>query len=102
MANQDTAYFWQEKQPDGSVRLGLTTQAQDELGQVKFVDVPSQSGTLAQGDTLLAVEAEKAVLDLPTPIVGEIKSVHTAIADDPSLMNSTNRLDNWIAEVSPV
>ncbi|MFD1671260.1 glycine cleavage system protein H [Agrilactobacillus yilanensis] len=99
MAAQQSEYFWQETLDTGVVRLGLTPQAQDELGRVKFVDLPSQAGTLTKGDTLLAVEAEKAVLDLPAPISGEIKKVHTAITDEPELMNSTNRKDNWIAEI---
>lgn len=99
MATQDTNYFWQEKVDADSVRLGLTPQAQDELGRVKFVDLPTQSGTLEIGDTLLAVEAEKAVLDLPTPIAGKIQKIHTEITDDPELMNHTNHEDNWIAEI---
>lgn len=99
MATKNTVYFWQEQLDDQSTRLGLTPQAQDELGRVKFVDLPTRSGTLEDGDTLIAVEAEKAVLDLPTPISGTVQKVHTELADDPSLMNSTDHEDNWIIEI---
>ncbi|MCD2256448.1 glycine cleavage system protein H [Agrilactobacillus fermenti] len=100
MAIKQTKYFWTQAQADGTTRVGLTAEAQDELGRVKFVDLPNLDGKLAQGDTLLAVEAEKAVLDLESPLAGTIKAVHQAIVDDPELMNSTDRDKNWIADIS--
>ncbi|MCH4170974.1 MAG: glycine cleavage system protein H [Lactobacillus sp.] len=98
MAFKETKYFWQAQLEPNKIRLGLTPEAQDELGRVKFVELP-MTGELALGDTLVAVEAEKAVLDLPTPVAGKVFAVHTAISDDPELMNSQNHQDNWIADV---
>ena len=93
------AYFWQEEQADGTTKLGLTPEAQEELGQIKFVDLPDIGDQVSVDEPLFAVEAEKAVLDLDSPITGQVIQVHAALADQPELLNDMNQKQNWVVTV---
>ncbi|MCI1985402.1 MAG: glycine cleavage system protein H [Lactobacillus sp.] len=91
-------YFWQETVAD-KVRIGLTASAQETFGQIKFADLPQIGRQVTVGKPFLAIEAEKAVLDLDAPLSGQIVAVNTRAADDPALLDSTAKTDNWVAEI---
>ena len=93
------SYFWTKKQDDGNVRLGLNDNGRDELGQISFIDVPAVGTKLTSGDKFIAVEAEKAVTDINSPVDGEIVAVNQKAIDKPELLGSTDENDNWIVEV---
>lgn len=92
-------YFWVKTLADGSKRVGLNDQGRDELGEVSFIDVPEAGTTLKQDDKFIAVEAEKAVTDIDSPVDGQITKVNEEIIDDPAGLNSTDEAKNWIVEV---
>ncbi|WP_461218886.1 glycine cleavage system H family protein [Lapidilactobacillus salsurivasis] len=98
MAEQ--TYFWQEKMANGQIKLGLNQAAREELGQVKYAELPQVDQELAVGDTLLAVEAQKMVQDLPTPIAGRIVATHEALTTTPELLDTDDDQENWIAIVA--
>ena len=85
------SYFWTEKQDNGNTRLGLNDNGRDDLGQVSFIDVPAVGTKLTNGGKFVAVEAEKAVTD--------IVAVNQKIIDQPELLGSSDKNDNWIVEV---
>ncbi|MFD1485306.1 glycine cleavage system protein H [Lacticaseibacillus baoqingensis] len=91
-------YFWQDTVAD-KVRVGLTAGAQETFGQIKFADLPQVGRKVTVGKPFLAIEAEKAVLDLDAPLSGEIVAVNDLVADDPALLNSPEKADNWVAEI---
>ena len=93
------SYFWTEKQNNGNTRLGLNDNGRDDLGQVSFIDVPAVGTKLTNGCKFVAVEAEKAVTDIDSPIDGEIVAVNQKAIDQPELLGSSDKNDNWIVEV---
>lgn len=93
--------LWLEELADG-YRIGLSEKGQDDVGEVMFVDLPDFGDTLQKGDNLLSVEGAKAVTEILIPMSGSVKKVHTEIADDLSLINSTSRDENWILEITDV
>ncbi|MBB1079927.1 glycine cleavage system protein H [Limosilactobacillus sp. STM2_1] len=93
------SYFWVKEQSDGTKRVGLNDAGRDELGSVSFIDVPAVGTTLKQNDKFIAVEAEKAVTDVDSPIDGKIVKVNENIVDDPAGLNSSDEEKNWIVEV---
>ena len=92
-------YFWVKEQADGTKRIGLNSEGRDELGEVSFIDVPAVGTTLKQADKFIAVEAEKAVTDVDSPVDGKITKINEAIIDDPAGLNSSDVEKNWIVEV---
>ena len=88
-----------QEQADGTKRIGLNDAGRDELGEVSFIDVPAVGTTLKQADKFIAVEAEKAVTDVDSPVDGKITKINEAVVDDPAALNSKDENKNWIVEV---
>ena len=76
--------------------VGITDHAQDELGDVVFVELPETGATLAAGDSFGAVESVKAVSDLYAPVGGEIVEVNSALEDSPEKINEDPYGEGWI------
>ncbi|ALV22786.1 MULTISPECIES: glycine cleavage system protein H [Carnobacterium] len=88
---------------DGSnYRIGLSEKGQDDLGEVMFVEVPSDLNEVATGDNLIGVEGAKAVTELTAPFSGKVSRFNEALADDPEKLNSPDPQDNWILDLSEV
>ena len=79
--------------------VGITSHAQDALGDVVFVDLPAVGATLAQKDTAGVVESVKAAADVYMPVSGEITEINEALKDDPSLANSDPLGAGWFFKV---
>jgi len=79
--------------------VGITTHAQDALGDVVFVDLPSVGSTFAQKDVAGVVESVKAAADVYMPVSGEVTEVNEALRDDPSLANSDPLGAGWFFKV---
>ena len=87
-------------QLDGdTATVGITTHAQDALGDVVFVDLPAVGSTFAQKDVAGVVESVKAAADVFMPISGEVTEVNEALRDDPSLANSDPLGAGWFFKV---
>jgi glycine cleavage system H protein len=83
---------------DGTV--GITHYAQDQLGDIVFVELPEVGTQLTQFGTFGVVESVKAVSDLYSPVTGEITEVNEALRDAPELLNSDPFGEGWIARVT--
>ena len=83
------------------VRVGLDDYAQDQLGDIVFVELPQVGDTFKKGDEFSTVESVKAVVECYLPVSGEITDVNKALEDAPELVNQSPYGDGWFVEVSP-
>ena len=79
--------------------VGITVHAQDALGDVVFVDLPTVGAVLAQKETAGVVESVKAAADVYMPVSGEVIEINAALKDDPSLANSDPLGAGWFFKV---
>ncbi len=80
----------------GVATVGITDYAQEQLGDLVFVELPEIGRTLAKGDTAVVVESVKAASDVYAPVDGEIVEVNTALSSNPALVNSAATGDGWL------
>jgi glycine cleavage system H protein len=83
------------------VRVGLDDYAQDQLGDIVFVELPQIGDTFKQGEQFATVESVKAVCECYLPVSGEIIAVNTALEESPEMVNKNPYGDGWFVEVNP-
>ncbi|MEW6533234.1 MAG: glycine cleavage system protein GcvH [Thermodesulfobacteriota bacterium] len=83
------------------VRVGISDFAQQQLGDITFVELPNVGDSFGKGQQFGAVESTKAVSDLFMPIGGEILEVNQAIRESPELVNQDPYGDGWMILVKP-
>jgi glycine cleavage system H protein len=76
--------------------VGITDYAQDQLGDLVFVQLPETGGALAKGDVAVVVESVKAASDVYAPVDGTIVSANTTLSSDPALVNSAPTGEGWL------
>lgn len=86
-------------QEEGVYLVGITDYAQGELGDVVFLELPTEGESFAQSDVFGTIEAVKAVSDLYAPVSGEIVEVNHALDEDPALVNSDPYGEGWMVRV---
>jgi len=84
-----------------NVRVGLDDYAQDQLGDIVFVELPQVGDTFKQGEEFATVESVKAVCECYLPVSGEIIAVNTALEESPELVNNSPYDGGWFVEVNP-
>jgi glycine cleavage system H protein len=84
----------------GVARVGITDYAQDALGDVVFVGVPSVGTTVAADESFTEVESTKSVSDIYAPVAGTITAVNDALAGQPELLNQDPYGAGWICEIT--
>jgi glycine cleavage system H protein len=90
---------WVARTGEDTVRLGVTHYAQEQLGDVVFVQLPQAGDTVAQGDSLGEVESTKSVSDVYAPAAGEVVTSNDALESRPELVNSDPYGDGWMVEL---
>lgn len=90
---------WIADRGDGLVRVGITEYAQDQLGDVVFVDLPEPGAEVAVGDGVGEVESTKSVSEIYAPLDGEIISVNDAVTATPELINGDPYGEGWLIEL---
>ena len=83
----------------GTVRIGVTDYAQDALGDVVFVQVPSVGTTVTKGQSFSEVESTKSVSDIYAPVSGKVTAVNDSLGNTPELVNSDPYGEGWICEI---
>lgn len=81
--------------------VGITDYAQEQLGDIVFVDVPSVGETLALGEVFGTIEVVKTISDLFLPLSGEILEINASLEENPELVNSDPYGEGWIVKVKP-
>ncbi len=83
------------------VTIGLSDYAQDQLGEIVFVELPEEGDTFDQGDEFGSVESVKAVSEIYLPISGEVVEVNGDLEDAPELVNNDCYAGGWLVKIKP-
>lgn len=81
---------------NGVATIGITDYAQEQLGDLVFVELPESGRSLTKGDVAVVVESVKAASDVYAPVDGEIIEANQALASDPALVNSAAMSGGWL------
>ena len=85
----------------GAAKIGISDYAQDQLGDIVFVELPQVGDNFNKGDEFGTVESVKAVSELYMPISGKITAVNITLEDSPDLVNIQPYHDGWMVEATP-
>ena len=94
------SHEWARREGD-AVRVGITDFAQDELGDVVFVELPEVGDAVEREAEFGVIESIKAVSDLYSPVTGEVTVVNEELFDAPELVNEDPFGDGWMVDVEP-
>ena len=92
---------WIKMESDGSCVVGITNHAQDSLGDVTFVEMPSIGESFEKGLVFGVVESVKAASDLYMPVAGEVIEVNEQLNDSPEQVNEEPYTDGWMIRIKP-
>jgi glycine cleavage system H protein len=92
------SHEWVRTEGD-TATIGITDHAQDELGDVVFIELPEEGDTFDAGDSFGTVESVKAVSDLYTPVGGEVVEVNEVLNDSPEKINEDPYGEGWIIKL---
>ena len=76
--------------------IGITEHAQEQLGDLVFVELPETGRNLSKGEEAVVVESVKAASDVYAPVSGEITEVNAQLGEDPALVNRSAQKDGWL------
>lgn len=81
--------------------IGITDYAQDSLGEIVYIELPSEGDEITKGDPFGAVESTKAVSDLYAPVSGDVMEVNEVLLDSPETINGDPYGEAWMIKVKP-
>jgi len=93
-----SSHEWADIKGD-TATVGITSFAQEQLGDITFVDLPSVGATLTQGSELGSIESVKAASELYSPVTGEVIEVNAALESKPELVNQEPFKGGWLVKV---
>lgn len=85
----------------GVAYVGITDYAQEQLGDIVFVDIPTEGETLEAGEVFGTIEVVKTISDLFMPVAGEVLEQNETLADKPELVNKDPYGEGWLIKVKP-
>jgi glycine cleavage system H protein len=95
-----TTYFTEDHEwirvENGVATVGITDYAQEQLGDLVFIELPETGRTLSKGDAAVVVESVKAASDVYAPADGEVTDVNDKLSSEPALVNSAPSGDGWL------
>lgn len=94
------SHEWVRTEPDGAVCVGITDHAQEQLGDIVFVEAPKAGRKVAAGEAVGVVESVKAASDIYAPVAGEIAAGNEELADSPEKVNA-DAYGSWIFRIKP-
>jgi glycine cleavage system H protein len=92
---------WLRLEEDGNVTIGITDYAQEQLGDVVFVELPDIGNELSKGDEAAVLESVKAAGEVNSPLSGEIIAINEQLADAPELVNTSPQGEGWFFSMKP-
>jgi glycine cleavage system H protein len=93
------SHEWVSQEEEGVVKVGISDHAQEQLGDLVFVELPEEGETFGRGDACAVVESVKAASDIYSPVSGEVVVVNEALADTPEIVNNDPYGDGWLFSV---
>ena len=94
------SHEWIRTEPDGTLTVGITDHAQDALGDLVFIELPTVGKTFAAKENCVVLESVKAASDAYAPVAGEIVAVNTPLTDAPESLNSAP-YEAWLFKIKP-
>jgi len=92
------SHEWVMDMGDGKVRIGISDHAQEEMGDLVYIELPEVGDEFNIGDGIAVVESVKAVSDVYTPAAGRVSAVNEELLDDPALVNE-DAYEAWMVEL---
>ncbi len=92
---------WVRQEDDGTVTIGITDHAQEQLGDLVFIELPELGRTVDSNEEFAVVESVKAASDVYSPIAGEVVSVNEALTESPELVNQDAYGEGWLVRLKP-
>jgi len=90
---------WLRREDDGSITVGITDYAQEQLGDIVYVELPEADAAVAAGTQVVVIESVKAVGEINMPLAGRIVAVNDRLGDAPELVNSAPLGDGWLMRI---
>ncbi len=90
---------WVKFLEDCKVRIGITDYAQEELGDIVYVELPDVDDTFDEGEEFGTVESVKSVSGIMTPVAGTITAINEALEDEPERVNDDAMGEGWLVEL---
>lgn len=94
-----SSHEWVINHGDGTATIGITDHAQEQLGDVVFVELPEADRDFKAGDEFSLVESVKAASDIYAPVSGRILAINEALNDAPETINESPLTEGWIARI---
>jgi glycine cleavage system H protein len=95
-----SSHEWIKKQEDGSLLVGITEHAQDALGDIIFLELPTIGKNVVAGDACCVIESVKAASDIYSPVTGSIVAVNSDLVNSTDLIN-TEPYNSWLFTIQP-
>jgi glycine cleavage system H protein len=95
-----SSHEWVRREPDGTVSIGITDHAQEQLGDVVFVEAPQVGRKVAAGESIGVVESVKAASDIYAPVAGEVVAANAELASAPEQVNE-DAFAAWMFRIKP-
>lgn len=95
------SHEWLRLEADGSYTIGITQHAQEELGELVYVELPDVGRKLAKEEACCVVESTKAASDVYAPLAGEVLAVNESLRDTPQVVNEKPFTDGWLFRLKP-
>ena len=96
------SHEWHQKNADGTITLGITQFAADELTDITFVALPKVGTKLKANDRFGEVESVKATSDMYTGVSGEVMAINEKLTGNPGLVNTEPYTGGWMVKIRPV
>lgn len=93
------SHEWIEMETDRIARMGITSYAQKELGDIVYVELPQVGKTVNAKQEVAVLESTKAAADIYSPVTGTIIEVNAKLGKQPELVNQSPELDGWICKI---
>ena len=94
-----SSHEWMKGEEDTIVAVGISDYAQDQLGDIVFVELPELDSEVNQGDEVAVVESVKAASEIYSPVSGRIIEVNSSLEDSPEIVNSSAFEEGWFFKV---
>lgn len=95
------SHEWARVNDDGTLTVGISFHAQEQLGDLVFVEVPEVGAEVKAEDAVAVVESVKAASDIYAPVAGTVTAVNQALADSPEVINDSPFEDGWLFTLQP-
>ncbi len=99
MKKYSKTHEWVEVLEGSKARIGISNHAQEELGDIVYVDLPEVGKEIKKGEEFMSIESVKAAEDIYAPVSGKVVAVNEKLSDTPELVNQDAEGEGWLVEV---